>query len=185
MFSAAVFLTLRESTSGIISARRQFERVSERIYGKNITKTRFVGKSDRSKKYGGGYRLHNPCFVRLAMIPIVVIGQSAKRVAVKSWLLGSLAAATAMSACSEQPKREVSAVVVDIRPHASPKWNTDQLVVEARDADGLVGTKEVLPVGLTCRVGDRVRATAQGISLTLDVHACVRAGTPPLRTMPL
>ena len=85
-----------------------------------------------------------------------------------------LAAAIAITACSEQPKREVRAVVVDIRPHASPKWKNDELVVEARTEDGLLGTKEVMRAGLSCRVGDTVRGTAQGVSLTLDDHACER-----------
>jgi len=100
-------------------------------------------------------------------------------------LLRVLTVATALTACSEQPRRDVWAVVVDIRPHLSPKWDTDQLVVEARTPDGLDGTKEVLRAGLNCRVGDTVRAVAQGVSLTLDQRACERVGTPPLRTWPL
>jgi hypothetical protein len=93
-----------------------------------------------------------------------------------------LAAAIAITACSEQPKREVWAVVIDIRPHASPKWKTDELVVEARTEEGLLGTKEVMRAGLSCRVGDTIRATAQGVSLTLDDHACERLERALLQT---
>jgi len=100
-------------------------------------------------------------------------------------LLSALAAANAIGGCAEQPKRQVWAVVTDIRAHVSPKWNTDQWVVEARTTNGLSGTKEVLRAALTCRVGDTVRATAQGSSLALDEHACERTGTPPLQTLPL
>jgi len=41
-----------------------------------------------------------------------------------------------LSACSEQPKRAVEAVIVDIGPHPSPKWRPDELIVTARSADG-------------------------------------------------
>ena len=88
-----------------------------------------------------------------------------------------LMATIVLPACSAQPKRDVWAVVVDIRPHVSPKLNTDEWVVEGRTPDGLVATKSVLRIDLNCSVGDSVRATAQGISMTLDDHACQRAGT--------
>jgi hypothetical protein len=80
----------------------------------------------------------------------------------------------ALSACSEQPKRETWAVVVNIAPHASPKWNADEMVVTARSQDGALGAKSVLTGRVNCRVGDTVHASARGIALTLDDRACER-----------
>lgn len=92
-----------------------------------------------------------------------------------------MAAMLATAACSQQPSHPVRAVVVDIRPHVSPKWNTEQLVVEARTEAGAHGTKEVLKTGLTCRVGDTVSGIEQGLTLTLDDRACQHFSTPPLQ----
>ena len=111
------------------------------------------------------------------MMTVIRVAQSIKRDQhrpMSKIRLGLLATVIFLAACSEQPKHEVWAVVVDIRPHISPRWNTDEMVVEARSADGLRGTKAVLKAGLNCRVGDTVRASAQGIALTLDDHACAR-----------
>jgi hypothetical protein len=80
----------------------------------------------------------------------------------------------ALSACSEQPKRETWAVVVSIAPHANPKWNTDEVVVTARSQDGATGAKPVLLDRLKCRVGDTVHGSAHGLALTLDARACER-----------
>jgi len=80
----------------------------------------------------------------------------------------------ALSACSQQPKREVQAVVISIAEHANPKWDADELVVTARSQDGAFGSKSVLAARLNCRVGDWVRASARGVALTLDDRACVR-----------
>jgi hypothetical protein len=88
--------------------------------------------------------------------------------------LSLLAATIALTACTEQPEREVSAVVVSIAPHENPKWNPDEVVVTARTADGAFGSKSVLVARLKCRVGDTVHGSAQGISLTLDDQVCER-----------
>lgn len=85
-----------------------------------------------------------------------------------------LAAAIALGSCSEQPKREVWALVVSIAPHPNPKWHPEEVVVSVRSDRGAVGTKTVLASRLSCRVGDTVRAVAQGIALTLDARACER-----------
>jgi hypothetical protein len=87
---------------------------------------------------------------------------------------GLVAAAMALAACSQQPKRETWAVVVSIAPHANPRWNPDEVVVTARSVDGAVGTKSVLTARINCRVGDTVHASARGLALTLDDRACVR-----------
>ena len=79
-----------------------------------------------------------------------------------------------ISACSEQPKRAVWAVVVDIGPHASPKWKPDQVVVTARAPDGAMGSKSVLASILSCHVGDTIHGWQQGIALALDEKACER-----------
>lgn len=80
----------------------------------------------------------------------------------------------ALSACSEQPKHEVRAVVVSIAAHANPKWDADEVVVTARSRDGAFGAKSVLAARLDCRVGDTVPASARGLALTLDASACER-----------
>ncbi len=80
---------------------------------------------------------------------------------------------TLLSACSKQPERQTSAVVVNIAPGFRPKWDTDKVQVTARSLDGLVGVKNVPLAQLKCRVGDTVRASAQGIALTLDDRACI------------
>lgn len=77
-----------------------------------------------------------------------------------------------MTACTQQPKRETSVVVVSIAPGPSGRWDTDKVVVIAKSRDGVVGTKWVLKRELRCRVGDTVRASVQGIALTLDDRAC-------------
>jgi hypothetical protein len=99
------------------------------------------------------------------------------RVTARLWSV--TAAMTAIAACSAQPKRDMWAMVIDIRPHFSPKWNIDEWVVEARTVDGLRGTKSILRANLDCRVGDAVRVTVQGVSVTLDSDACERFGAPP------
>lgn len=80
---------------------------------------------------------------------------------------------TALASCYEQPARKLTATVVDIAPRVS-RWHADEVLVTARSSDGLTGEKAVNVALLTCRVGDRVEATARGISLTLDGRACVR-----------
>jgi hypothetical protein len=85
-----------------------------------------------------------------------------------------LLALVALTACSTQPERQVSAVVVSIAEHANPKWDADQVVVTARSNDGAVGSKPVLRARLACRVGDTVRGKALGIALELDSEACER-----------
>jgi hypothetical protein len=77
------------------------------------------------------------------------------------------------SACSEQPERKALAVVTDIAPRVS-RWHSDQVLVTARSADGLVGSKLVDAARLDCRVGEKVQATARGVSLFLDARACQR-----------
>jgi hypothetical protein len=79
-----------------------------------------------------------------------------------------------LSACSEQPKRDEWAVVVSITPHPNRMRHGDELIVTARGQDELMGTKTVLTAGLTCRVGDTIRATSQGLALTLAKGACER-----------
>lgn len=97
----------------------------------------------------------------------------------------AVSGSVALNACSVHPKVKVYAVVVDIRPHASPKRNPDEVVVEARTMAGLHGAKSVLATSLDCRVGDTVQAWAQGLSLTLDDNACERFGPPAQRSIPL
>jgi hypothetical protein len=84
------------------------------------------------------------------------------------------AAAIALTACSEQPQREVSADIVSIAPHPNPRWNANEMVVTARSPDGASGSKPVLMERLNCRVGDVVQASARGVSLTLDDRTCER-----------
>lgn len=83
-------------------------------------------------------------------------------------------AATLLAACSEQPKREAWAVVVSIAPSPNPKMRPDDLSITARTSDGASGEKSVLASRLSCRVGDTVHGTAQGIAFKLDDRACER-----------
>jgi len=62
--------------------------------------------------------------------------------------------------------------VVSIAPHSNPKWHPDEVIVTARSEDGAIGSKSVLTARLTCRVGDTIHASARGLALTLDDHAC-------------
>ena len=55
-----------------------------------------------------------------------------------------------------------------------PQWHPEEAVVTARSPAGAFGTKTVRAKRLSCRVGDTVRASAQGIALTLDEGACER-----------
>ena len=87
-----------------------------------------------------------------------------------TWLLAIAAA----SACSDQPKRDVDAVVTRIGHLSSARWHTDEVVITARTARGLIGTKTVIRSLLTCQVGDTIKAVQQGISLTLSDTACER-----------
>jgi hypothetical protein len=80
---------------------------------------------------------------------------------------------SALAGCDEQPSRRTSAVVVDIAHGLRPKWDTDKVQIAARSRDGLMTEKSVPLAMLKCRVGDTVKATAQGLALTLDDRACV------------
>jgi hypothetical protein len=83
-----------------------------------------------------------------------------------------LAGMIASASCTEQPKREAWAVVVDIGPQANPRWHPDEVVVTARSEDGAVGSKSIQRARLTCHVGDTIHASARGIALTLDATSC-------------
>ncbi len=85
-----------------------------------------------------------------------------------------LVVATFLAACSEQPVRQTSAVVVNIAPGLSPRWDANNVQVTARNLDGLVAVKNVPLAKLKCRVGDTVSASVQGITLTLNDEACIR-----------
>jgi len=87
-------------------------------------------------------------------------------------LLG-LSGALHMLACAQLPERTVDAKVVSIVSSQS-RLNNDRFVVTAQDETGLSGKKSVKKLELDCRVGDAVKATVRGISLTLDNSACVR-----------
>ena len=88
--------------------------------------------------------------------------------------IGLYAPLSLLSACAPQPARQSWAAVVSIAPAINPKWDSDRVIVTVRTQDGLVGTAAVPLARLACRVGDTVRVTAQGLSLTLDKGACVR-----------
>lgn len=82
--------------------------------------------------------------------------------------------ASAMPACSDQPSRRTSAVIVNIAPGSHAKYEADKALVTARNPQGLVTSRNVPMSELDCRVGDTVGATAQGLTLTLDPGACRR-----------
>lgn len=82
-----------------------------------------------------------------------------------------ISAAIALTTCSEQPERATSAIVVNIAPTQS-EWSADEVLVTAKSAEGLVGVQHVLTARLKCHVGDKVRASARGITLKLDANAC-------------
>ena len=84
-----------------------------------------------------------------------------------------IAIAAILAACSEQPARKMSATVVDIAPRVS-RWHADEVLVTVRGSNGMMGHKAVEITRLTCRLGDRVEATARGVSLKLDDDACER-----------
>ena len=79
-----------------------------------------------------------------------------------------------LAACSKQPVRHTSAVVIDIAPALSPRWDTDKVQVTARSLDGLIAVTNVSLAQLRCHVGDTVRASVQGMALTLEDGACIR-----------
>jgi hypothetical protein len=87
--------------------------------------------------------------------------------------LSVVAAATLLVACTRQPVRETSAVVVNIAAGLRPRWDTDHVQVTARSSNGLLAVKDVPLAQLKCHVGDTVRASVQGITLTLDDRACI------------
>ena len=87
--------------------------------------------------------------------------------------LSFLVAATVLVGCTEQPVHQTSAVVVNIATGLRPKWDTDKVQVTARSLDGLVTVKDVPLAQLKYHVGDTVRASVQGITLTLDGRACI------------
>ena len=86
----------------------------------------------------------------------------------------SLVLATILpAACSKLPVRQTTAVVVNIAPGRNGRWDTDKVQVTARSLDGLIAVKNVRLAELNCHVGDRVRASVQGISMMLDDWACI------------
>jgi len=80
---------------------------------------------------------------------------------------------SALAGCHEQPSCQTSAVVVDIAHGLRPKWDTDEVQITAKSRGGLMTEKNVPITMLKCRVGDTVKATVQGIALTLDDRACI------------
>lgn len=84
-----------------------------------------------------------------------------------------LATMSGLAGYDEQPSRPTSAVVVDIAHGPQPGWDTDKVQITARNSDGLMTEKSVQLALLKCRVGDTVKATAQGVALTLDDRACI------------
>jgi hypothetical protein len=91
----------------------------------------------------------------------------------RAFRLSLLTVASALAACSDQPKREITATVVDIAPPVS-RWKFDEVLVTARSSNGLVGIKSVSMARLRCHIGDTVQASASGISLHLDDKACTK-----------
>lgn len=89
-----------------------------------------------------------------------------------SWHM-PLACSLLISACVQQPERIVDAKIVSIKSFQG-KLNINKFVVTAQDETGVSGKKTVRKLELNCRVGDVVKATVRGISLTLDKNACVR-----------
>lgn len=85
-----------------------------------------------------------------------------------------LVAALTLAACTQQPKRQVSAVVVSIVANINPTGDGDEVIVTARSADGAFGKKFVPADRLNCRVGDTVHASVRGLALTLDNRAYQR-----------
>lgn len=83
-----------------------------------------------------------------------------------------LTATTMLVGCDKQPAHETSAIVVNIAPGLSPRWQADKVLVTARSLNGLIGGKIIPLRHLNCHVGDVVQASAQGITLTLDERAC-------------
>ena len=84
-----------------------------------------------------------------------------------------LGCALYLSACVQQPERIVDAKVISIASFQG-KLHINKFVVTAQDGTGVSGQKIVRKLELNCRVGDVVKATVRGISLTLDKSACIR-----------
>ena len=87
----------------------------------------------------------------------------------KTWLILT---STLLASCAPQPKREVTAKVVSISFPYSPRWRPGEVAIEFQTNDGLVGRKTMLASLNRCKVGDTVRAHAQGLTLNFDEKVC-------------
>jgi hypothetical protein len=83
-----------------------------------------------------------------------------------------IAGCSSPTASSSSPTNSTTASIVSIARRVS-KWNSDMVVITARNADGLMGSKTVLISRLACKVGDDVSATVQGSTIQIDGKACV------------
>jgi len=90
------------------------------------------------------------------------------------WGGHTIALLAMVSACSEQPKRDSRAVIVDIAQHPNPKYHPDEVLVTARSMNGEMGSKPVPLARLSCRKGDMVQGSVQGLKFTFDDRACRR-----------
>lgn len=75
------------------------------------------------------------------------------------------------AACHQQPVHDAIAKVMDIFPRVS-LWHANEVIVTVQTVGGLTGTKAIVASAARCKVGDRVKVHIQGISLSLDEHAC-------------
>ena len=70
-----------------------------------------------------------------------------------------------------QPPQHVNARIIAITPRVS-RWESDQMVIQFQSSNGLIGKRMMLFSEIHCGVGDTVKATAQGVSLTMDDASC-------------
>ena len=70
-----------------------------------------------------------------------------------------------------QPKQHVTARIIAITPRVS-RWESDQMIIQFQSANGLTGKRVMPATEIHCALGDTVKATAQGVSLTMDDASC-------------
>jgi hypothetical protein len=88
---------------------------------------------------------------------------------------GLVVALVAIARQPSQPDKNTYAHIVRFGTNPS-RWSPGRIVVVAVDTNGFEGQESVNEADFTCLVGDTIRASKRGVSLTLDISSCVHGG---------
>lgn len=94
--------------------------------------------------------------------------------------------AASLFGCTEQPAHAVPVKVIYIRAGMS-RFNSDMISVGVQAENGATARKSVVNYRLSCKVGDTLKGSMRGVTLTLKAGECERPWllAPPNRVTTL